>query len=79
MLDCAVMEEVALDDGQTRKKFRDPIITMEARHLQVCDQSESQILSMCMRDVKLSPKAKLAVMMGTHVAFSITLTATDCY
>lgn len=55
MLDCAVMEEVALDDGQRRKKFRDPIITMEARHLQVCDQSESQILSMCMRAVKLSP------------------------
>lgn len=43
VFDCAVREELALDVGQTRKKFRDPIITMEARHLQVCDQSRSQI------------------------------------
>ncbi|KAM9337595.1 coiled-coil domain-containing protein 191 [Symphorus nematophorus] len=35
VLDCGVMEELALDVGQTRKKFRDPIVTMEARHLQV--------------------------------------------
>ncbi|XP_041817683.1 coiled-coil domain-containing protein 191 [Chelmon rostratus] len=35
VLDCGVMEELALDVGQTRKKFRDPVVTMEARHLQV--------------------------------------------
>ncbi|XP_070842090.1 coiled-coil domain-containing protein 191 [Chaetodon trifascialis] len=35
VLDCGVMEELALDVGQTRRKFRDPIVTMEARHLQV--------------------------------------------
>ncbi|XP_049421074.1 coiled-coil domain-containing protein 191 [Epinephelus fuscoguttatus] len=35
VLDSGVMEELALDVGQTRKKFRDPIVTMEARHLQV--------------------------------------------
>ncbi|KAM6970922.1 coiled-coil domain-containing protein 191 [Tautogolabrus adspersus] len=34
-LDSEVMEELALDVGQTRKRFRDPIVTMEARHLQV--------------------------------------------
>ncbi|XP_045923228.1 coiled-coil domain-containing protein 191 [Micropterus dolomieu] len=35
VLDSGVMEELALDVGQTRKKFRNPIVTMEARHLQV--------------------------------------------
>ncbi|XP_071341276.1 coiled-coil domain-containing protein 191 [Trachinotus anak] len=35
VLDSGMMEELALDVGQTRKKFRDPIITMEARHQQV--------------------------------------------
>uniref|UniRef100_UPI0037E8119B coiled-coil domain-containing protein 191 n=1 Tax=Semicossyphus pulcher TaxID=241346 RepID=UPI0037E8119B len=35
VLDSGVMEELALDVGQTRKKFRDPVVTMEARHLQV--------------------------------------------
>lgn len=35
VLDSGVMEELALDVGQTRKKLRDPIVTMEARHLQV--------------------------------------------
>ncbi|XP_074550074.1 coiled-coil domain-containing protein 191 isoform X2 [Halichoeres trimaculatus] len=35
VLDSGVVEELALDVGQTRKKFRDPIVTMEARHLQV--------------------------------------------
>uniref|UniRef100_A0A8C9ZDP4 Coiled-coil domain containing 191 n=1 Tax=Sander lucioperca TaxID=283035 RepID=A0A8C9ZDP4_SANLU len=34
VLDSGVMEELALDVGQTRKKFRDPTVTMEARHLQ---------------------------------------------
>ncbi|XP_059182763.1 coiled-coil domain-containing protein 191 [Centropristis striata] len=35
VLDSGVMEELALDVGQTRKKFRNPVVTMEARHLQV--------------------------------------------
>ncbi|XP_054478854.1 coiled-coil domain-containing protein 191 [Anoplopoma fimbria] len=35
VLDSGVMEELALDVGQKRKKFRDPIVTMEARQLQV--------------------------------------------
>ncbi|XP_040921889.1 coiled-coil domain-containing protein 191 [Toxotes jaculatrix] len=35
VLDSGMMEELALDVGQTRKKFRDPIVTMEARHQQV--------------------------------------------
>ncbi|KAL6097820.1 ccdc191 [Pungitius sinensis] len=35
VLDSAVMEELALDVGQKRKKFRDPIVTMAARQLQV--------------------------------------------
>ncbi|XP_068199882.1 coiled-coil domain-containing protein 191 [Antennarius striatus] len=35
VLDCGMMEELVLDVGQTKKTFRDPIITMEARHLQV--------------------------------------------
>ncbi|XP_029313338.1 LOW QUALITY PROTEIN: coiled-coil domain-containing protein 191 [Cottoperca gobio] len=35
VLDSGVMEELALDVGQTRKKLRNPIVTMEARHLQV--------------------------------------------
>ncbi|KAM7369894.1 hypothetical protein PAMP_011182 [Pampus punctatissimus] len=35
VLDSGMMEELALDVGQTRKKFRDPIITMEVRHQQV--------------------------------------------
>lgn len=44
VLDSGMMEELALDVGQMRKKFRDPVVTMEARHQQVCDQNESQIL-----------------------------------
>lgn len=36
VLDSGMMEELALDVGQTRKKFRDPVVTMEARHKQVC-------------------------------------------
>ncbi|XP_068615573.1 coiled-coil domain-containing protein 191-like [Brachionichthys hirsutus] len=35
VFDCGVMEELALDVGQTKKKIRDPIVAMEARHLQV--------------------------------------------
>ncbi|XP_058494800.1 coiled-coil domain-containing protein 191 [Solea solea] len=35
LLDSGMMEELALDVSQTRKKFRDPLITMEARHQQV--------------------------------------------
>ncbi|XP_034562120.1 LOW QUALITY PROTEIN: coiled-coil domain-containing protein 191 [Notolabrus celidotus] len=35
LLDSGVIEDLALDVGQTRTKFRDPIVTMEARHLQV--------------------------------------------
>ncbi|XP_070709128.1 coiled-coil domain-containing protein 191 [Pempheris klunzingeri] len=35
VLNSGVMEELALDVGQARKKFRDPIVTMEARHMQV--------------------------------------------
>ncbi|CAJ1082147.1 LOW QUALITY PROTEIN: coiled-coil domain-containing protein 191 [Xyrichtys novacula] len=35
VLDSGMMEELALDVGQTRKKFRDPVVTMNARHLQV--------------------------------------------
>ncbi|XP_030613164.1 coiled-coil domain-containing protein 191 [Archocentrus centrarchus] len=37
LLDSRMMEEMALDVQQTRKKFRDPIVTMEARHQQVKD------------------------------------------
>uniref|UniRef100_A0A3P9D5J0 Coiled-coil domain containing 191 n=1 Tax=Maylandia zebra TaxID=106582 RepID=A0A3P9D5J0_9CICH len=35
LLDSRMMEDLALDAHQTRKRFRDPIITMEARHQQV--------------------------------------------
>ncbi|KAK1885355.1 Coiled-coil domain containing protein 191 [Dissostichus eleginoides] len=35
LLDSEVMEELVLDVGQTRKKLRNPIVSMEARHLQV--------------------------------------------
>ncbi|KAI3354817.1 hypothetical protein L3Q82_004623 [Scortum barcoo] len=35
VLDSGLMEQLALDIGQTRKKFRNPIVSMEARHLQV--------------------------------------------
>lgn len=35
VLKCGMIEELALDVGQTRRKFRDPICTMEARHQQV--------------------------------------------
>ncbi|KAK5849666.1 hypothetical protein PBY51_013981 [Eleginops maclovinus] len=35
VLDSEVMEELALDVGKTRKKFRNQIVSMEARHLQV--------------------------------------------
>lgn len=44
LLDSGMMEELALDVGQTRKRFRDPVLTMEARHQQVCLQNVSQIL-----------------------------------
>lgn len=40
LLDCGKMEELALDVGQTRRKFRNPILTMEARHQQVWYQTE---------------------------------------
>ncbi|KAM8823198.1 coiled-coil domain-containing protein 191 [Spinachia spinachia] len=42
VLDSAVMEELALDVGQTRKKFRDPIVTMAARQLQVRENRARQ-------------------------------------
>ncbi|XP_036934665.1 coiled-coil domain-containing protein 191 isoform X1 [Acanthopagrus latus] len=42
VLDCGVMEELALDVGQTKRKFRDPIVTMEARHLQVRENRARQ-------------------------------------
>ncbi|XP_056290370.1 coiled-coil domain-containing protein 191 isoform X2 [Pseudoliparis swirei] len=42
VLDCGVLEELALDVGQKRKKFRDPIVTMEARHLQVRENRARQ-------------------------------------
>ncbi|XP_016887084.1 coiled-coil domain-containing protein 191 isoform X2 [Cynoglossus semilaevis] len=32
LLDTGMMEELALDVGKTKKKIRDPLITMEARH-----------------------------------------------
>ncbi|TWW70967.1 hypothetical protein D4764_17G0004500 [Takifugu flavidus] len=35
VLDGAMMEKLALDEGQRRKMFIDPAITMEVRHLQV--------------------------------------------
>ncbi|KAK7879012.1 hypothetical protein WMY93_030765 [Mugilogobius chulae] len=35
VLDSAMMDQLAMDVGQTRKKFRNPAITMEARHKQV--------------------------------------------
>uniref|UniRef100_A0A665V4S3 Coiled-coil domain containing 191 n=1 Tax=Echeneis naucrates TaxID=173247 RepID=A0A665V4S3_ECHNA len=35
VLDSRMMDELALDIEQTRKKFRDPSLTMEARHQQV--------------------------------------------
>uniref|UniRef100_A0A3Q3KXT0 Coiled-coil domain containing 191 n=1 Tax=Mastacembelus armatus TaxID=205130 RepID=A0A3Q3KXT0_9TELE len=35
VLDFGMMEELALDVGQTRKQFRDPAVTMDARHQQV--------------------------------------------
>ncbi|XP_069368209.1 coiled-coil domain-containing protein 191 isoform X2 [Paralichthys olivaceus] len=35
VLDSGMMEELVLDVGQSRKKFRDPLVTMEARHEQV--------------------------------------------
>ncbi|KAM9827813.1 coiled-coil domain-containing protein 191 [Neosynchiropus ocellatus] len=35
VLDCGVADELALGFGQTRRKFRNPAISMEARHLQV--------------------------------------------
>lgn len=38
VMDCGLMEELSLDVGQTRKKFRDPTVTMKERHLQVCNQ-----------------------------------------
>ena len=50
VLDCGVMEELALDVGQTKRKFRDPIVTMEARHLQVCDSFEQEMKCMLLGD-----------------------------
>ncbi|KAM3593051.1 uncharacterized protein V6R79_005140 [Siganus canaliculatus] len=35
ILDCGEMEKWALDVGQMKRKFRNPVLTMEARHLQV--------------------------------------------
>ncbi|XP_029979062.1 coiled-coil domain-containing protein 191 isoform X2 [Sphaeramia orbicularis] len=35
VLDSGMMEQLTLDVGQTTKKFRDPVTTMEARHQQV--------------------------------------------
>ncbi|KAM4534077.1 coiled-coil domain-containing protein 191 [Odontesthes bonariensis] len=35
VLDSGRMEELVLDDRETRKRFRDPKVTMEARHQQV--------------------------------------------
>ncbi|XP_072306945.1 coiled-coil domain-containing protein 191 [Eucyclogobius newberryi] len=35
VLDSAMMDQLAMDVGQTRKKFRNPAISMEARHKQV--------------------------------------------
>ncbi|XP_069015500.1 coiled-coil domain-containing protein 191 [Embiotoca jacksoni] len=35
VLDSGMIEDLALDARQTRKKLRDPIVTMEARHQQV--------------------------------------------
>ncbi|XP_062235625.1 coiled-coil domain-containing protein 191 [Platichthys flesus] len=35
VLDSGMMEELVLDVGQSRKKFRDPLLTMDARHKQV--------------------------------------------
>lgn len=37
VLDSAMMEELVLDKGQRRKKLIDPVITMDARHLQVSE------------------------------------------
>lgn len=37
VLDSAMMEELALDKGQRRKKLIDPVITMDARHMQVSE------------------------------------------
>ncbi|CAB1431018.1 unnamed protein product [Pleuronectes platessa] len=34
VLDSGMMEELVLDVGQSRKKFRDPLLTMDARHKQ---------------------------------------------
>ncbi|KAM9713161.1 coiled-coil domain-containing protein 191 [Menidia menidia] len=35
VLDSGIMEELALDDRESRKRCRDPVVTMEARHQQV--------------------------------------------
>lgn len=40
VLDGATMEELVLDEEQRRKKVIDPVVTMEARHLQVEHQQE---------------------------------------
>ncbi|XP_032360334.1 coiled-coil domain-containing protein 191 [Etheostoma spectabile] len=42
VLDSGAIEELAMDVGQTRKKFRDPTVTMEARHLQVRENRARQ-------------------------------------
>ncbi|XP_062297496.1 coiled-coil domain-containing protein 191 [Scomber scombrus] len=42
VLDSGMMEELALDVGQTRKKFRHPLITMEARHQKVRENRARQ-------------------------------------
>lgn len=36
VLDTVMMEKLVLDDETTPKKFTDPVLTMEARHRQVC-------------------------------------------
>lgn len=35
VLDNVMMEKLMLNEGQRRKTFIDPVLTMEARHLQV--------------------------------------------
>ena len=41
VVDSGMMEELVLDVGQTNKKFRDPRVTMEARHNLVRDAHNS--------------------------------------
>lgn len=43
VLDDATKKRMEQDDERIGKKLSDPVITMEARHQQVCDPRESQI------------------------------------